>query len=94
MDPSKHKYAPLPLHASIYVLFLPAMLDVYILLHATTSMCLSPDFSLQGIAMLPEGTIQASLALGKEEANKLIAGLPVGVVEGEMECLKRCGLAY
>ncbi|CAN0396764.1 unnamed protein product, partial [Laminaria digitata] len=48
----------------------------------------------QGIAMLPEGTTQAKLAVDSDDANELIAGLPSGVVEGEKECLKRCGLDY
>ena len=52
------------------------------------------DMFVQGIGMLPEGTIQAALALGADEANELIEGLPKGVVQGEMECLKRCGLDY
>ena len=44
--------------------------------------------------MLPEGTIQATLGLGSDEANKLIDALPEGVVQGEKECLQKCGLAY
>lgn len=44
--------------------------------------------------MLPAGTIAATLALGSEDANALIAGLPTGVVKGEQECLERCGLTY
>ena len=59
--------------------------------------CVYPGYvlsSLQGIGMLPEGTIQATLGLGTDEANKLIDGLPMGVVEGEKECLVKCGLDY
>eukprot|EP00904_Undaria_pinnatifida_P008064 jgi/Undpi1/4388/HiC_scaffold_17.g07746.m1 len=50
--------------------------------------------STTGIGMLPEGTIQATLGLGSDEANKLIDALPEGVVQGEKECLQKCGLAY
>lgn len=49
---------------------------------------------MQGLGLLPEGTIQATLALGSDDAKALVANLPTGVVEGEMECLKRCGIAY
>ena len=43
--------------------------------------------------MLPEGTIRATPGLGTDEAKKmLIDGLPMGVMEGEKECLQKCGL--
>lgn len=48
----------------------------------------------QGLGILPEGTIQATLALGSKEASALVANLPTGVVEGEIECLKRCNIDY
>ena len=55
----------------------------------------SPNgLDMQGLGMLPEGTIQATLALGSDDAKALVANLPTGVVEGEIECLKRCGIAH
>ena len=70
----------------------PPVLDAHACL--TSVFLAASDMYVQGIMTLPEGTIQASLALGADEANELIMGLPNGVVQGEMECLKRCGLDY